>query len=278
VSKLQEMKRVGAEDMQGAPEWFIENYLPYQNSFNEDVSARINGDIGVVNTTDAIRRAKMVHGVEKVVANPLGKPGKRPRPIGIVAIDSDGLPVAGSVIWRNVAPDKLGVTVQFAPPFGRIDFEKSANQAAIASNTLVDVTWDVETIKAGALSHSSGSALVTCASAGIVRVSYDLTFEVGGTAAFGSFIGGYIVCSSTSRRFGETRVQAECANGETINGSDDVRVNAGDQIKIAARHLNSTATARDLRGNSDQACYFRAGYIAPPAGYSANVTFRIMGA
>jgi hypothetical protein len=113
VSKPTELKRLGPEDLPGAPEWFLDEFLPFQNAFNEDVHNRLSGDIGLDNLTEALRAVKLTHGVEKVIRSPLWE--KRVRPAGVYVVGSDGLPVA-NITWRNLSIDgidQIGVTAYF---------------------------------------------------------------------------------------------------------------------------------------------------------------------
>ncbi len=78
--------RAAPEDFPGAPDWFIENYLPHQNDFNEAVSSQFSGGISSVNTVDKYVTVDLVHGTQTRVKNPLGR-----RLVGIEAVRCIGV-------------------------------------------------------------------------------------------------------------------------------------------------------------------------------------------
>jgi hypothetical protein len=135
MSKVSQNPRIGPEDLAGAPSWMLDNFLPFQNAFNADVYNRINGDIGLANLNDDIVVSKLTHGVEKIIKNPLWDT-KRQRPLGIISIRTDGYPVAGQPIWRNISPDQIGVTVRFLPP----ESGSGSQGEVISSSTVTSVT------------------------------------------------------------------------------------------------------------------------------------------
>lgn len=109
MSKPSELKRLGPEDLQGAPDWFLEQFLPFQNSFNEDVYNRLAGDIGFENLTEALRDVKLTHAVAKTIKSPLAD--KRIRAAGVEVVKTDGLPA--KIYWRNVGEDQIEVTAYY---------------------------------------------------------------------------------------------------------------------------------------------------------------------
>jgi len=274
MSKLSELKRFGAEDFSGAPDWFIEKYLPGQNAFNEDVFGRINGDISLDNTNNAVKSVKLVHGVPKLFSNPLAE--KRLRPTGLYAIASDGLPVQG-VTWKNAANGQIEVTVQFAPPFGLCAVRNSANQL-VATGAITPVLFDTEELEYGFATHSTttNTTRITFSKSGIISVKFSGSFQASVTPGQRFF---WISKNgNTNVRWGNSRPQAQLNTQPfQVSGTSDFSVSENDYIELIFQHeLGASANILGDSGATD-CCRLSAQYIAPPVGYSANVKFYIVG-
>jgi len=178
MSKLSELKRATLEDFPGAPAWF-EDYLSFQNAFNEDVFGRINGDISLVNTNNALVSAQCTHGVEVLIRNPLVD--KRIRPVGIYAVRTDGLPVTGQPVWRNVSGDQIGLTVNFAKSVGEdITVALTGNQT-IPNNVNTVVAWNgaITVSQPGsALSYDAATSSIVPLERGLYRLTGQSVFNV----------------------------------------------------------------------------------------------------
>lgn len=157
MSKLSDLHRASLEDFPGAPPWF-EPYLQFQNAFNEDVHGRINGDIGEVNTTS---RTKLVrgckHGEEQTFLCPISG-----RPVGLKAVDTSGLPVSG-LTWRYISRPgqsaQIGVTVRY---------DNSGETTGI-----VGESQSISRLNSAAAAMVSGTALNVCATPSITLSAGD---------------------------------------------------------------------------------------------------------
>lgn len=70
MSKLQALRRVSPEDMAGAPDWFVDRFLPFQNDYNEQIYNQVSGGLSATNTVDRYKEVDLDHGVQTRVSIP----------------------------------------------------------------------------------------------------------------------------------------------------------------------------------------------------------------
>jgi hypothetical protein len=287
MSKLSELKRATLEDFPGAPSWF-ESYLQFQNSFNEDVHGRINGDIGLVNTTDAIKAVKdCVHGVEKKFRSPLWEKGLRP--VGVMAVDSNGESVQ-TVDWRVIStagqPDQIGVTVQYdlrhTEPF--LSVRKSGNQAInISTNTVI--TWETLVSNEPAVSTLAGGQIyIESGLASRVRVREAGRYWFNTTIPFAANATGFRVVwlskngtiTGAGSRPGEVLVDAAAAPALTsFNVSAPFDLTTSDYVEVWV--YQTGVNPLNVLGNAAEEAWLHVSREWNSETPSAAVTFRVMG-
>lgn len=173
MSNVNALRRASIEDFPGAPSWF-EQFLNFQNDFNEDAYNKLNGGIGIDNSKMALVDVDLVHATETRVKNPLAKrritvKGIYPVKCVGVEVGSNGQPTRTlyalgmpQVNWEtaNTADEQLLLTAYF-PTDGqstgyigeRISsfIASAAAVTLVASATAYDITsipitpgdWDV---------------------------------------------------------------------------------------------------------------------------------------
>jgi len=245
----------------------LDNFLPFQNAFNADVYNRINGDIGLANLNDDEVASKLTHGVEKIIKNPLWAT-KRIRPTGIVAIRTDGYPVAGSVDWRNISPDQIGVTVRFLPPESGSGSQGEYLESFVPFASRINLTTTATNYNITSLSLTPGT--------------YDLTAmgQFGGTITGTQTLLG-ISTSATPTMPGASAIGQNREETPTV----PTAVSGVGLVIVQYRVTPTTNTIYYLvgqmtfTGGSPQAWGRLSAVRAAPYlnGYQANVALRIMG-
>ena len=288
--KLGEPSRLVREALPDAPagEW-IDLLLEHINKKGDETTQALTQNLTIAdNMNAAIVTYRMTHATERTIKNPL-----KGRPVGIKAIRSAAIAggvryTVNSVDWRFVEstsatdPQQLGITVRYAAPCGTIRLRKSANQTGIASGAITGVTWDIHDLEVvGGLSHSTttNTTRITCTSSGIVRVSYVLVWSALAYAA-NNRVGGLVWKNGSGagagQRWATTLAQANGVQ-DCCCATDLVNVTAGDYLEINALQTNTTATAIDLAGNTDNECSATAEYVSPPATAQNDVSFVVYG-
>lgn len=250
------------------PRLNLENVLFWNKRTSDNIDA-INAKLEYVEI-DGVQGAQTLFDNPRREALPIGF-----IPTNTVIVDTDdtetpALPLAGFELDLSRTDGQLGLTTHFQPPQGQIDLIKSTPQVGVLNNAQTDVTFDIENTKFGEITHAANSANIVCAVAGFVQVSWSINYSSAGTPAFGNYVNGFVYNLVSGMRWATMRVQAGCFS-ENVCGADVVPVAAGDTLVLAARHVNSTATARDLGSGTAQGTYLRAYYVAPPTDYAATV-------
>lgn len=299
MSKLSSLPRVSREDLPGAPEW-VDQLLQVSNEFQEQATQRINQNL----LTGLFEDYKFVHGVEQVIKNPFGQT----LPVGISNVRCQGLEVDStgkttgklydleveSMKWRPVQtrpgqPQRVGVTVKFAPPSGFADVRRSATQA-IASGVATAFQYDTNetgiaasgtTITSGAFSFdvttTTGTpptnSRINCAAAGFVTVNATLPFDTTGVAALRF---AWIAKNNAPNvRWGESG--GSLTNYQLCSMHGVIPVVAGDYLQVFCQQ-GTGGSVNTIGSSLNDYPRFQARYVAPPLTATGRVTLRFDGA
>lgn len=275
MSKLSSLKRISREDLQGAPDW-VDPLLEATNEFQEQATARINRE------TRVLQSYKFVHGVEQEIKNPFD--ARLPEGIDTVRcqgleVDSTGkttgklydLSVA-SVRWRVVQtqpgqPQRLGVTVSYAPPLGAVSV--SRNTAQLIPNTTGDF------VSYGAMDYSEGSAIawngatrLTFSQAGRVRVTHENAWD---DVAGGNYRAQLVLINRATTYYAYQYMAGTLY--AILNSSDEVEIAAGDFVESYVLHDQGAAMSVCAFGDALRS-RLHARYVAPPSNATGRVTLR----
>lgn len=273
--KLSATRRFSREDLPQAPDWF-DQYLAAQNQFNEQVHSAFDGAITVDNMARAIVTVDMTHNTEAVIKNPLPK---GMRAVGAKVINSDGLPVDGSVILRNVnsnaSTQKLGITALFQPPCGEATVSRTADQA-IPNSTGTNFIWDT-VVYSKTVDLSLASGVFTFRKAGVVSADAEIFFA-GNAAGFREVW--FAVSDSTygNNRWADSAAgpDASISNQKLFNITRSFPVSAGATLSLQV-YQTSGVSLNISQGGLTMRNSWSVRYVAPPATYSAKVTLEIIG-
>jgi hypothetical protein len=205
------------------------------------------------------------HGVEKII-----DPTWQTLPLVIPGGQATSGFRIESVTWRLIdetagARSQLGVTVYYAPPYGRVDLRRTAAQT-IANNSNTALQWTTQTTAVGALSHSTSSNpdRITCTADGIVLVTSSIPFD---TSAAG-IRQGFLSPDSGSTTYLHGPI--------TPAGYTPIVLNA--QIAVTAGQILRAYVYQNSGGNLDvlSGSFLQARYVGPPASAAADVSLLLI--
>lgn len=284
MAKLDGNKRISRDDMPNSQDW-IDPFLTNQNQVNDSVVNAIRGSLTMQdNTTSGYYTGKFVHGIERVIRNPLIKTStKGPSPIGVQAVNCQKLytdavslasPVVSSVALRYLnsndptAPEQVGITVQYAPPLGDITVVRDTTSPNFTTAVSASVPFE-------RIEHQIGSAITWSSSAntalifnalGIVQIGYGFQWS---NAAAGTSYETDVRGTAFSRKCAPSRVAPV-----TFASNSGV-----DIFPVASVGGNMTILGTQTSGGSIGIVAdgfvrpsFWARYIAPDPATTANVT------
>ncbi len=191
----------------------------------------------------------------------------------LYAVDTAGVaaPVASWLPLVNRTDNRLGLTVNFAPPQGRVSMKRVATQT-LTTAAFSNVQWDTNI-----LTQTGNLSCDTATTTGTPPVNSRIVCAVAGEI----HVDGSGLVDNSVTTFKRMFISKNNVNtvryGYGVNptgyfgapSSADIAVAAGDYISLVATQ-NSVGDVNLLGG--DDGATLQARYTAPPAGYSAIVT------
>jgi len=266
------------EDLQGAPDW-VDPLLQVSNEFQEQATQQLNRNL----LTGLLLDYKFVHGVELQIKNPLPD-----IPEGVKDVRCQGLEVDSSgkttgkfydldvatVRWRPIQtqpsqPQRLGVTVLFAPPLGMASVCRTA--AYSTPNAVNDpLPYDTTIFSVGAAALDVTNMGVSCSRAGVVFASYSFEWVA---SALGTDRKAFLWLNQSTA----TEIWGRVFHGPTTNamsGSGLITVAAGDVVGVA--HNQNTGGTLAFSGGIRRH-KLDVHYVSPTIGTTGRVTLRFDG-
>lgn len=271
--KIDNVKRIAREDLEGAPEWIDQLLDPLNNAF-EQFTQTLRGQVDIANNT-FVRKItqKVTDNVEVIIKNPFEKGLK---PIGVVPIVSDSPYVVTGTRYDYKTDGQLGVTFTFGLAPSYIFLTRSANQLIPnAANTAI--IWDTQQNNSGLFSWAAAGTptRIVATTDGTYVFDYSVAFEPNVTGKRMCFIAKNGNVGATAQRFGQfdlvTNIAAE---NWTASGSALVTMAANDYIEVYC--YQDSAIGLNALGNGTEEVQLT-GHSLAYSGYSANVTFIVYG-
>lgn len=166
--------RITPEDYVDAPDYF-KKFLSFQNPLNEYLRLAMQGRIGIANLAADYASAKLFHGVEQKIANPLTGTGATLLPIDIRCAYAvvNGLGTSSpsfmpSIQWRMCSDGQIGLTALYPLTLSPLRSYlaqaaavtlTTATASAVASLSLAAGVWALDAIMGLTGNPTGNSAL-----------------------------------------------------------------------------------------------------------------------
>lgn len=277
--KINQPARAAPEDFADSPDWF-KKYLVFQNAFNQASLLATQGNLGIDNFAAQYVSAKLYHGVEQKIANPLAlaTPPLAPIDVRCASAVVGGLGTSSpsylpAIQWRVCSDGQIGVTALYplAEQFGSL--VATAGQLLSGAGSTLITFPALATTSIGANIAYDGSSKLIAGKKGLYQVWYQATFQFNASGTRDAWIS---VNGSGDYGLQGVFTNTYSAEGTYLSGSDVLLLNAGDFIQLV-QYANGQSVNINTSVVAAYAPRLRMRQLSNDASLFGNVTLKITG-
>jgi hypothetical protein len=207
------------------------------------------------------------HGELTPVANPLKSKAKGFTLLEAMKSDGTLLGATATADLNRSDGRELGITVNYATPYGIMARRASANQTGLGSGAQNNVLFGSSLVDVGGLiTYNSGTGVFTFAAAGVVQWSYGIQWDANTYTQFRNGVD----CAGVEHH--QIFTQAISGYWHLNDTVPPIEVSVGSTGSVHCRQDNAGAATRQLFGSDPRyASRVSVQYVAPPSTQSGQV-------